>query len=41
MNFSPHFDLNDRNPNCDANTWFGTLYRTANPPCTTEWGQQV
>ncbi len=40
-NFSPHFDLNDRNPDCDANVWFGNRYRTANPPCTTAGGQRL
>ncbi|MFN2506722.1 MAG: right-handed parallel beta-helix repeat-containing protein [Acidimicrobiales bacterium] len=37
----PTFDLQDRNPNCDNNLWFGNRYRTANPPCTTTGGQQV
>jgi parallel beta-helix repeat protein len=37
----PTFDLQDRNPNCDNNFWFGNRYRTANPPCTTIGGQQV
>jgi hypothetical protein len=40
-NFAPHFDLNDRNPDCDANVWFGNRYRTANPPCTTAGGQRL
>ncbi len=31
--FGPNFDLNDNNPNCDANVWQGNRYRTANPPC--------
>lgn len=35
------FDLNDQNPNCDNNFWFANRYRTANPPCTTNGGQQV
>ena len=37
----PTYDLNDGNPNCDNNTWFGNRYHTANPPCTTVGGQQV
>ncbi len=40
-NFAPHFDLNDRNPDCDANVWFGNRYRTANPPCTTAGGRRL
>ena len=40
-NFAPNFDLNDRNPDCDANVWFGNTYRTANPPCTTNGGRRV
>ena len=40
-NFGPAYDLYDRNPNCDANTWFGNTYRTFNPPCTTTGGIQV
>ena len=32
---STAFDLFDTNPNCDANTWRGNTYQTANPPCTT------
>jgi parallel beta-helix repeat protein len=41
VNFAPHFDLNDRNPDCDANVWSGNRYRTANPPCTTAGGQRL
>jgi len=40
-NFGPAYDLYDRNVNCDANTWFGNRYRTFNPPCVTNGGQQV
>lgn len=29
------FDLQDFNPDCDANVWRGNMYQTANPPCTT------
>lgn len=35
------FDLNDQNPNCDNNLWFGNRYRIASPPCTTTGGQQL
>ena len=35
------YDLNDQNPACDNNFWFANRYRTANPPCTTNGGQQV
>jgi parallel beta-helix repeat protein len=37
----PTFDLNDGNPDCDANIWRGNIYRTANPACTTIGGTQV
>lgn len=37
----PTFDLQDRNVNCDNNTWFGNRYRTAFPACTTTGGAQV
>ncbi len=37
----PTYDLQDRNPNCDNNTWFGNRYRTAFPACTTAGGAQI
>ena len=40
-NFGPSFDLEDNNPNCDANVWFGNRYRTFNQPCVTAGGQQI
>lgn len=39
--FGPAFDLNDFNPNCDNNTWFVNVYRTASQPCATTGGVQV
>ncbi|MFN2608323.1 MAG: right-handed parallel beta-helix repeat-containing protein [Acidimicrobiales bacterium] len=39
--FGPAFDLNDGNPNCDADVWYGNRYGTANPPCTTAGGTHV
>ena len=38
---SQAFDLNDQNPNCDNNVWFGNRYRTASPPCTTTGGVRL
>jgi parallel beta-helix repeat protein len=40
-NFGQAYDLYDRNPNCDSNTWFGNTYRTFNPPCVTTGGRGV
>lgn len=37
----PISDLNDRNPNCDNNTWLGNRYGTAIPACTANGGRQV
>ena len=37
----PTFDLQDRNPNCDSNTWLGNRYRKAFPACTTVGGAQI
>jgi parallel beta-helix repeat protein len=40
-NFGPAYDLYDRNPDCDSNTWLGNRYHTFNPPCVTTGGQQI
>lgn len=32
------FDLDDDNPNCDANVWQNNFFVTFNQPCTTEQG---
>ncbi|MFP5316687.1 MAG: right-handed parallel beta-helix repeat-containing protein [Acidimicrobiia bacterium] len=37
----PTFDLQDRNVDCDNNTWLGNRYRTAFPACTTIGGAQI
>ena len=35
------YDLNDTNANCDANVWFGNVYRTTRLACSATGGQQV
>ncbi len=35
------YDLNDQTANCDANVWFGNMYRTTRLPCSAAGGTQV
>lgn len=39
--FGPAFDLDDRNPDCDDNTWLANTYGTASQECVTTGGTQV